>query len=89
MARQVAFKPEDHFRNLKGQQYLEVKWRVVWFREEHHDGYIKTDLVEHDAESGLAVFRAQVGYYLEDGREVYATGFGSETRGILRIPGEK
>lgn len=80
MARQAGFKPEEHFRNLKGQQYLEVKWRVVWFREEHNDGYIKTDLVEHDAESGLAVFRAQAGFWLENGHEVYATGYGSETR---------
>ena len=80
MARQAAFKPEEHFRNLKGQQYLEVKWRVVWFREEHPEGYIKTELVEHDAQGGLAVFRAQAGYTLADGREVYATGYGSETR---------
>jgi hypothetical protein len=80
MGKQAVFKPEEHFRNLKGQQYLEVKWRVVWFREEHSDGYIRTDLVEHDVAEGLAVFRAQVGYTLEDGREVYATGYGSETR---------
>ncbi len=80
MARQAAFKPEEHFRNLKGQQYLEVKWRVVWFREEHPEGYIKTEMVEHDAQGGLAVFRAQAGYTLADGREVYATGYGSETR---------
>ena len=80
MARQAAFKPEDHFRNLKGQQYLEVKWRVVWFRDEHPEGYIKTEMVEHNPADGLAVFRAQAGYWTTDDREVYATGYGSETR---------
>jgi hypothetical protein len=25
MAKQPSFKPEEHFRSLKGQQYLEVK----------------------------------------------------------------
>src|SRR5689334_8286289 len=80
MSKQLSFKPEDHFRNLKGQHYLEVKWRVVWFREEHPDGYIKTEMVEHDAVSGLAVFRAQAGFLLADGKDVYATGYGSETR---------
>lgn len=90
-AQQEKFKPSEHFRNLKGQQYLEVKWRVVWFREEHADGYIKTEMVEHDPVGGLAVFKAQAGFFqriaFEDGHdayppatEVYATGYGSETR---------
>ena len=80
MSAAQAFRPEDHFRNLKGQQYLEVKWRVVWFRERHPEGYIKTEMVEHNPADGLAVFRAQAGYWTTDDREVYATGYGSETR---------
>jgi hypothetical protein len=80
MSKQPSFKPEEHFRNLKGQQYLEVKWRVVWFREEHPEGYITTELVEHDPDNGQAVFRAQAGFPSADGRDVYATGYGSETR---------
>lgn len=87
----MAFKPEEHFRNLKGSQYLDVRWRVCWFRDEHPDGYIKTKLVEHDAVAGHAVFKARAGYFqrvhFEDGHdayppttEVYATGYGSETR---------
>lgn len=80
MAKQGTFKPDEHFRNLKGQQYLEVKWRVVWFRDEHPEGYISSELVEHDPAGGLAVFKARVGFALDDMREVYATGYGSETR---------
>ena len=31
----MAFNPNDHLINLKGKHYLEVKWRLVWFRMEH------------------------------------------------------
>jgi hypothetical protein len=86
------YKPQEHFRNLKGQMYLEVKHRVTWFRDEHADGYIKTELVEHDAAAGLAVFKAEAGWVstVEKGTDaepvrsfltVYATGYGSETKG--------
>lgn len=87
----VPFRPEDHFRNLKGQMYLETKYRIVWFREEHADGYIRTDLVHFDLahEQGLFIFKAQVGYVREDGREVYATGYGSETVKDFRDACEK
>ena len=66
--------------NLKGQQYLEVKWRVVWFREEHSDGYIESSVVEHDPIQGLACFKARVGYWTPEGKEVYAVDYGSETK---------
>lgn len=32
--------------NLKGKDYLQVAWRIVWFREEHPLGRIDTTLVE-------------------------------------------
>jgi hypothetical protein len=76
----TAFKPEEHFRKLKGQNYLEIKWRVVWFREEHPSGWIKTELLAHDPQGGLAVFKAEAGYVDGDGRAVVATGHGDETR---------
>jgi hypothetical protein len=89
MTTEQSYKPQEHFRSLKGQMYLEVKHRVTWFRDEHADGYISTELVEHDAAKGAAVFKARAGYYTiigEDAngypayREVYATGYGSETK---------
>jgi hypothetical protein len=29
------FDPAKHLTNLKGSEYLEVKWRLVWLRNEH------------------------------------------------------
>lgn len=31
--------------NLRGRQYLEVKYRLVWFREDHPDWSIETELI--------------------------------------------
>lgn len=28
-----AFAPIRHLRSLRGQQYLDVKWRLVWLRQ--------------------------------------------------------
>lgn len=44
--------------NLKGKDYLEVKWRLVWFREEHPDWSISTTLVTTDAKHTIT--RAEV-----------------------------
>jgi hypothetical protein len=33
---------------LKGKDYLEVKWRLVWFREDHPDHTIRTNIVSID-----------------------------------------
>lgn len=32
---------------LRGKDYLEVKWRLVWFREEHPDWSIETEFHSH------------------------------------------
>lgn len=76
----MAFNPDEHFLNLKGKQYLEVKWRVLWVREEHPDCYIFTEMIEHDSGIGIAVFKCKAGFLNEKGVEVYATGYGSETK---------
>ena len=39
------FNPQDHMTKLQNQDYLEVKWRLVWFREVHPDGNIQTEPV--------------------------------------------
>lgn len=40
--------------NLRGKDYLEVKYRVVWFREEHPDWTLETELVSVTKDSCLA-----------------------------------
>jgi len=55
------------------QEYMEVKWRLLWLRTEHPGARIETQLVKH--ESDLAIFSARV--TLPNGAE--ATGWGSET----------
>lgn len=52
------FNPNDHLMNLKGKAYLEVKWRLVWFRQEHPDWSIRTQIVHLNIEQKYAVFKA-------------------------------
>jgi hypothetical protein len=68
-----AFDPSKYIIKLKGKDYLEVKWRLVWFRETHPDGAIDTESIALTEQ--LAVFKATV-QTPSGGR---ATGYGSET----------
>jgi len=72
----MAFSPDQHLRNLKGQQYLDVKWRLMWLREEHPDAVIKTEMAHLDLDQDLAVFRAEVTIPGKGS----ASGYGSETK---------
>jgi hypothetical protein len=56
----MAFNPNEKLTSLKGKAYLEVKWRLVWFRMEHPDWGITTELVEHNLESRFAIFKATI-----------------------------
>jgi len=49
----VTFNPEKHLIELQGKAYLEVKWRVVWFRQECPNGVIKTEEVVVDLDRGV------------------------------------
>lgn len=70
------FNPTPYLKRLKsGQDYLEVKHRLLWLRTEHPEALIETELVRLDPDAGLAVFKASV--VLPEGS---ATGHGSETR---------
>jgi hypothetical protein len=40
--------------NLRGKEYLEVKYRLVWFREDHPDWAIETELLSVSEESAYA-----------------------------------
>lgn len=71
----MAFNPNDHLSNLKGKAYLEVKWRLSWFRDQYPHGVITTEMLHFDVERGLAVFKASI----DDGEGGHAEGHGSET----------
>ncbi len=68
------FNPKEHMIDLKGKDYLQVMWRLVWFREEHADWRITTQLIEHQY-GDHAVFRAEI----SDSSQTLATGYGSES----------
>ncbi len=46
------------FIQLKGKYYLEVKWRLVWFREEHPNWGIRTSL--HTVNDNMCVAKAEI-----------------------------
>lgn len=49
----TAFDPRPHITQLKGKDYLEVKWRLVWFRDEHPDWGIHSEVIQFDAQMAL------------------------------------
>jgi hypothetical protein len=56
--------------------YLEVKWRVLMFRERYPHGVISTEEIIVDLDRGYARYKATV----EDGEGGHATGYGTETQ---------
>ncbi len=71
----MPFDPKEHLRKLKGQDYLDCKWRLMWLREEHPDASIATELIHMDTEKGFYMFKAHVSI---PGKGA-ASGHGSET----------
>ena len=73
------FNPNDHMMKLKGKDYLQVAWRLVWFRDEENgcgcEWGIQTEMLEHG--DGYAVFRATITN--KDGI-IISTGHGSESQ---------
>ncbi len=41
----MKFDPKKYLIKIKGKDYLNVQWRLVWFREEHKDWGIETEIV--------------------------------------------
>lgn len=72
----MAFNANEHLTNLKGKDYLEVKWRLVWFRDEHPHGVITTEMIHVDIEKGVAIFKACI----DDAEGGHAEGHGSESK---------
>jgi hypothetical protein len=49
----MTFNPEKHLMELQGKAYLEVKWRLVWFRQECPTGTIDTEEVIVDLDRAV------------------------------------
>lgn len=77
------FDASKYITKVSGKDYLEVKWRLVWFRDEHPNGSVATELLEHE-QGKYAVMKATVSYWLDvDGKRQYvasASGHGTEER---------
>jgi hypothetical protein len=81
-----AFDPNAHLRKIRTRQgmqdYLDVKWRLMWLRSEHPEAQIVTEQIEGDEQH--ARFKCTITYphrQLLDGTTHHAigTGHGSET----------
>lgn len=69
------FNPNEHMMKLKGRDYLQVMWRLVWFRDEHKDYGIDTVLLE--ADENHAVFAAKI---TDNEGRTLCSGHGSESK---------
>lgn len=67
------FNPQEHLMDLKGKKYLQVMWRLVWFRQDKPNWCIDTKLEQ--LTDNHAVFSAKI--LDEDGMQK-ASGYGSE-----------
>ena len=74
----MTFNPKDHIMNMRGKDYLEVKWRIVWFREENPKGCILTEIVSYDPQ----VVKATV---IDGEANTLAVGHGTpKTQGVAK-----
>jgi len=73
LPRKVKDKATGHYTTVYD-DYLEVKWRLCWFRDRYPHGVITTEEVCVDLDRGYARYKATV----EDGQGGRATGFGTE-----------
>lgn len=72
----MGFNPKEHLVDIKGKDYLPVAWRLVWFREDHPDWQIKTNIVELFDEKGV-IMRARI---LDADGNLRATAHKTETK---------
>ncbi len=54
------FNPEKYLIKVKGKDYLEVRYRIHWMRQEHPDYSIKTEVTTLDLEKGIAIIKADI-----------------------------
>lgn len=75
LPRKVKDKATGHWTTVYD-DYLEVKWRLCWFRDRYPHGVITTEEICVDVDLGYARFKATV----EDGQGGKATGYGTELK---------
>ena len=69
------FNPNEHMMKLKGKDYLQVAWRLVWFREDHPDFGINAEAL--DLTEDHAIFKATI----TDANGIQlSSGHGSESK---------
>ena len=56
----MSFNPNEHMMQLKGKDYLQVAWRLVWFREDHPDWGINTEMANYDPAAKHCIFKATI-----------------------------
>lgn len=71
----MAFCANDHMMKLKGKDYLQVAWRLVWFREDHPDWGLNAECLEHDEDH--AIFKAVI---CDENGIQKSSGHGSESK---------
>lgn len=69
------FNPNEHMMKLKGKDYLQVAWRLVWFREDHPDFGINTEALSLTEDH--AIFKTTITD--ANGLQV-SSGHGSESK---------
>jgi hypothetical protein len=77
------FNPANHLRDLRGDAYLDVRWRLVWLRGDHPDAEIETVLVTLNTlgqtDKGRPIERALFKCVIRLPSGATSTGYGSET----------
>ena len=68
------FNPQEHLMDLKGKKYLQVMWRLVWFRQDKPLWCIDTKLEQ--LTDNHAVFSAKI---MDENGMQKASGYGSES----------
>ena len=71
----MSFNASEHMIKMKGKDYLQVMWRLVWFREDHPDWGINAECIEQD--QGHAIFKAVI---TDENGIQKSSGHGSETK---------
>lgn len=71
----MSFNPSEHMMKMKGKDYLQVMWRLVWFREDHPDWGINAECIEQDQDH--AIFKATI---TDENGIQKSSGHGSETK---------
>jgi hypothetical protein len=79
--RVMAFDPRKHLIKVQGgRQYLPVSARLIWFRSEHPDWGIVTEIVEINHEKQYAIFRATI--FNEEGRLIATSTKREDVKGF-------